>query len=217
MCGEVLGDRRRLDFTSALLLASRRGVEQSGSSLGSFRRVKVSTKLRGDISEEAAILQALKRGWGVLRPVGDRLPYDLVFDVKSALVKVQVKSAWFDASRGNYVVDNRRTKTNRRVMVHEVYTALDFDFALAYLRDLDVFYVFPVSVFISYASEVHLVEADRRQRKPRSAQYRDAWDLILHWAAQEETRARQPVKLGEAVGGVTPSQALRETRPLEKV
>jgi hypothetical protein len=147
----------------------------------------MSTKLKGDIAEQAAILQALKRGWGVLKPLGDRLAYDLVFDVAGTLVKVQIKSAWFDEQRGNYVVDNRRTKTNRRVMIRDTYEPSDFDFALAYIADLDLFYIFPVDVFIGYASEVHLVETDKRQRKPKSAQYRDAWDLILQWAAHKET------------------------------
>ncbi|MBF8261800.1 MAG: Protein of unknown function (DUF3257) [candidate division NC10 bacterium] len=192
-------------------------MEQSGSSLGSIRGISLSTKLKGDITEQAAILHALKRGWGVLKPIGDRLSYDLVFDVYGALVKVQVKTAWFDESRGNYVVDNRRTKTNRRVMVREVYTPSDFDFALAYLPDRDLFYVFPIEVFISYASEIHLVEVDKRQRKPRSAAFRDAWELIQQWAAQRETSVRQPVKFGEAVGGVTPSQALRAVKLTEKV
>ena len=192
-------------------------MEQSGSSLGSIRGISLSTKLKGDITEQAAILHALKRGWGALKPIGDRLSYDLVFDVYGALVKVQVKTAWFDESRGNYVVDNRRTKTNRRVMVREVYTPSDFDFALAYLPDRDLFYVFPIEVFISYASEIHLVEVDKRQRKPRSAAFRDAWELIQQWAAQRETSVRQPVKFGEAVGGVTPSQALRAVKPTEKV
>jgi len=168
----------------------------------------MDTKLKGDIAEQAAILHALKRGWGVLKPIGDRLPYDLVFDVDRTLVKVQVKSAWFDGSSGNYVVDNRRTKTNRRVMVREAYSALDFDFALAYVADLDLFYVFPADVFIGYGSEIHLVEADKRQRKPRSANYRDAWELILQWAAYRETCMRPPVEFGEASGGVIPSQAL---------
>ncbi len=76
------------------------------------------------------------------------------------------------------------------------------------LADRDLFYVFPVEVFIGYASEIHLVEADKRQRKPISAAYRDAWELISHWAAHRETRARTPVKFGEASGGVIPSQAL---------
>jgi hypothetical protein len=164
----------------------------------------MSTKLRGDIATQAAVLQALKRGWGVLIPIGDRLPYDLVFDVGMALAKVQVKYAWFDKQRGNYVVDNRRTKTNRRRMVRDTYDPSDFDFALAYLEELDLFYVFPVEVFISYASEIHLVEADKRQRKPRSANYRDAWHLILQWAVCGETRIRSPLKFGEASGNGNP-------------
>ena len=144
------------------------------------------------------------------------MPYDLVLDVDGALVKVQVKSSWFDGPSGNYVVDSRHTKTNRRVMVREAYKPSDFDFALAYLSDADVFYVFPAAVFIGYGSEIHLVEADKRQRRPRSAEYRDAWHLILRWAVREETCVRSPVKFGEAASGVTPSQAL-VVEPLEKV
>ena len=164
----------------------------------------MSTKLKGDLAEQAAILQALKYGWGVLKPIGDRLPYDLVFDVNGVLVKVQVKCAWFDEQRGNFVVDNRRTKTNRRRMIRSCYELSDFDFALAYLSDLDLFYVFPVDVFISYASEIHLVEAAKRQRKPRSGDYRNAWHLILAWAAYGETRMRLPLKFGEPFGNGNP-------------
>ncbi len=147
----------------------------------------MNTKQKGDIAEQAAVLQALKRGWGVLEPVGDHLPYDMVFDVAGILVKAQVKSAWFDEPSQNYVVDNRRTKTNRREMIRDEYDSADFDFALVYLPNLDLFYVFPVDVFISYGSEIHIVEADKRQRKPKSAEFRDAWNLILQWATQEET------------------------------
>jgi len=142
--------------------------------------LQMDTKLRGDIAEQAAILHALKRGWGVLKPVGDRLPYDLVFDVEGTLIKIQVKYAWFDEPSGNYVVDNRRTKTNRRIMVRDVYHLSDFDFALVYVENIDLFYVFPVDIFISYGSEIHIVEAEKRQRKPRSAEYRNAWELIIN-------------------------------------
>ena len=147
----------------------------------------MNTKHKGDITEQVAVLEALKRGWGVLHPVGDNLPYDLVFDVFGTLVKVQVKSAWFDEPSENYVVDNRRTKTNRRVMVRDEYEISDFDFALVYLPDKSLFYVFPVEVFISYGSEIHMVETEKRQRKPKSANFRNAWELILQWAANEET------------------------------
>ncbi len=149
----------------------------------------MGTKQKGDIAEQAAILQALKRGWGVLLPVGDRLPYDMAFDVDGCLVKIQVKTAWLDQKSGNYVMDTRRTKTNRRVMVRDNYEPTDFDFALVYLAELDLFYVLPVDVFLSYRSGISLVEAPKRQRKPRSAEYRDAWRLITDWAA---TRIKDP-------------------------
>jgi len=137
----------------------------------------MNTKHKGDIAEQAAILAALKRGWGVLHPVGDNQPYDLVFDVLGMLIKVRVKCAWFDEPSQNYVVDNRRTKTNRRVMIRDEYDESDFDFALVYLPDCDLFYIFPVEIFISYGSEIHMVEADKRQRKPKSANYRDRLEL----------------------------------------
>lgn len=172
----------------------------------------MNTKLKGDIAEQAAIFQALKHGWGVLKPIGDRLPYDLVFDIEGILVKIQVKSAWLDEPSGNYVVDNRRTKTNRREMVRELYSSTDFDFALAYLEQLDLFYVFPVAVFIGYGSEIHFVEADKRQRKPRSAEYRGSWSLILQWAAHREPCTLTPVNFGEAHSRDIPSQASEQSK-----
>jgi hypothetical protein len=138
----------------------------------------MDTKAKGDIAEQAASLHALRRGWAVLQPVGDRLPYDLVFDVSGSLVKIQVKHAWLDHKSENYIVSNRRMKTNRRKMLNKPYEASDFDFALAYVEPLDLFYVFPCDVFIGYGSQISLVEAPKRQRKPQSAEYRDAWDLI---------------------------------------
>lgn len=132
------------------------------------------------------MLHALRRGWGVLKPVGDRLAYDLVFDVCGVLIKIQVKYAWWDEPSGNYIVDNRRTKTNRRLMIRAGYEQSDFEFALAYIEQLELFYIFPVDIFIGYGSEIHLVEASKRQRKPRSTNYRDAWELILQWAIQKK-------------------------------
>ncbi len=143
----------------------------------------MDTKLKGDIAEQSVILFALKKGWGVSAPVGDRLPYDLVLDVNRKLIKVQVKSAWYDVAKQNYVVDNRRTKTNRRQMVRSAYETGDFDFAIVYIEDVEVFYVFPFEVFIQYGSEIHLVETGKRQRKPASSVYRNAWELIEQWAA----------------------------------
>ncbi len=158
----------------------------------------MNTKLKGDLAEQAVTLKALELGWEVLRPVGDRLPYDLVLDVNGTLVKVQVKAAYFESKSGNYVADTRRTKTNRRRMVRARYAAHDFDFALCYIDTLRVFYVFPVSVFVSYASGISMVEDEDRQRSARSRPHREAWHQIADWARRQETAGRSPVKFGEA-------------------
>jgi len=138
----------------------------------------MDTKLKADIAESAVITKLLKRGFRVLQPVGDRLAYDLGVDFRGRLLRIQVKSAWFNAKDNCYVVDGRRTKTNRRCMLRKHYCADDFDFAIIYLADLEVFYVMPVTVFSSYGSTVTLVESTKRQRKPKSADYRERWDLL---------------------------------------
>ncbi len=150
-----------------------RGVEQPGSSQGSM-----DTKLKADIAESAAVTELLKRGFNVLRPLGDRLPYDLAVDLQGKSIRIQVKSAWFNAKDKCYVVDARRTKTNRRRMLRKHYAKDDFDFAIIYIADLNVFYIMPVSVFSHYRSTITLVETDKRQRRPISAMYRERWDLL---------------------------------------
>jgi hypothetical protein len=114
----------------------------------------------------------------VLQPIGDRLAYDLAVDFQGRLLRIQVKSAWFSAKVKCYAVDARRTNTNRRRMLRKRYGKDDFDFAIIYLAGLNVFYVMPVNAFSGYKSTITFVEADKRQRKPMSAQYRERWDLL---------------------------------------
>jgi hypothetical protein len=148
-------------------------VEQPGSSQGSM-----DTKLKADIAESAVTTELLKRGFRVLLPVGDRLAYDLAVDLDGRLLRLQVKSAWFNHKAKCFVVDVRRTKTNRRRMLRQRYSADDFDFAIIYLAERNTFYVMPVNVFAKYGSTVTLVETDKRQRKPKSADYKERWDLL---------------------------------------
>ena len=95
-------------------------------------------------------------------------------------------------------------------MVRGAYQLEDFDFALVFIEEIDTFSVLRSEVFIGYGSEIHLVEADKRQRRPKSADFRDAWTLISQWAVQRETSVRTPHKFGEAAGGVIPSEALAD-------
>jgi len=146
----------------------------------------MDTKLKSDIAESAVVTELLKRGFRVLRPVGDRLAYDLAVDLERELIRIQVKSAWFDEKNDFYTVDVRRTKTNRRRMLRERYDANDFDLAIIYLAGLNRFYVMPVSVFTSYGSTITFVESGKRQRKPKSAQYREKWELLYHGLLRQQ-------------------------------
>ncbi len=138
----------------------------------------MDTKLKADIAESAVVTELLKRGFSVLQPVGDRLSYDLGVDLRGKFIRIQVKSAWFNESDKCYTVDARRTKTNRRRMLRQRYDKNDFDFAIIYITDLNVFYVMPVSEFSRYRSNITFIESDKRQRKPRSVNYRERWDLL---------------------------------------
>jgi len=111
----------------------------------------MDTKLKGDIAEIEVQLKALKLGWDVLIPLGDRLPYDLVIVINNKFIKIQVKSAWLSENKGVYLIDVRRTKTNRREMKRKKYSNEDFDFGIIFISDLNVFYVIPVNIFNSYA------------------------------------------------------------------
>jgi hypothetical protein len=135
------------------------------------------TKLKADIAEHAVIVRLLKLGYKVLKPIGDRLPYDLAVDADGRLIRVQVKCAW---KRGSvFIVDSRRTKTNRRHMLRSRYSRKDFDIAIIYVPELDICYIMPVSRFIAYRSEITLPgAAPRYKESPASSKYREAWKLI---------------------------------------
>jgi len=140
----------------------------------------MNTKQKGDIGETAVQLKAMKLGFGVLQPIGDRLPYDMVFDVNGKLLKIQVKTAWYNEKDDVYVVDVRRTKTNRRVMKREKYKNDDFEYAIVYIDELNRFYIFPSEIFNSYGGSISLVEnIELRQRIPKSQYYLEKWELIF--------------------------------------
>ncbi len=98
--------------------------------------------------------------------------------------------------------------------VRERYKESDFDFAILYIDELKIFYVMPADVFSTYKSGISLVENETRQRKPKSAEYRERWDLLSEWATQPATVERN---LSNSVKPemVIPSQVLSD--PLQAV
>jgi hypothetical protein len=51
----------------------------------------LDTNAKGNIAEAAIVLEAIKLGIHVLKPVGEHGRYDLIFDLERGLIRVQCK------------------------------------------------------------------------------------------------------------------------------
>lgn len=87
------------------------------------------TKHTGDISESLVTSMLLRRGYNVLRPIGDRLPYDLCIEQDGVFVRIQVKTAYFLAKGNRWYGNTRMAKTNRKT----------YSFAQCNTKDVEVF------------------------------------------------------------------------------
>ncbi|HVP42820.1 MAG TPA: group I intron-associated PD-(D/E)XK endonuclease [Terriglobales bacterium] len=129
-----------------------------------------STKRRGEWAEAAFVAKALGQGLRVSKPLGDSDPYDyVVFNIRHAMNRVQVKSAWARRMGRGYEVRSTNQKLDRR----------DFDFLVVALPEVDVWYVIPVDA-VHGKRNARLYPVERRRRKTRCdyEQYREAWHLL---------------------------------------
>jgi hypothetical protein len=167
----------------------------------------MDTKLIGDIAEITAILQALKRNLIVSKPVGDRAKYDLIFDNGTRLLKIQVKKAW-KGSKSSYKVLVKKSNTNRKEVKYTRYTETDFDFALLYIEDLDLFYIVPVLYFINNNWSYVM-----NPNNPLSLTYafKEAWNLLYRDGLEETLDLVSP-KFKEDSNELTLSETSKEGR-----
>ena len=105
----------------------------------------LTTDQKGSIAEAEIVCAAAKLGVGVTKPLTDGERYDLVFDLRPRLVRVQCK--W--ASRKGEVVIIRCYSSRRRGSgFHKrAYSREDVDFIAAYCADLDCCYLLAMDVF----------------------------------------------------------------------
>jgi hypothetical protein len=90
---------------------------------------------KGSIAETAIVHAAVKLGIGVLKPVSDGERYDLVFDLRPRLIRIQCKWA---VRRGEVViVRSYSCRRTRAGMLRQCYTADQIDAFAAYCQELD--------------------------------------------------------------------------------
>lgn len=133
----------------------------------------------GITSEYIVTTEALKRGYNVLHPVGGFLSYDLVLDVKSTLIKIQVKTAYLK-SKQSICCRAERNINNRYRNGSEKYENGDFDFAAVVYKDLPIYIIpfldFTQSTFFS----IQLNENGKNTR------FTNAWNLIEEFASKAQ-------------------------------
>lgn len=100
---------------------------------------------KGSIAEMAVAWTAVKRGIGVFKPLTDGERYDLIFDLRPTLARVQCK---WSVRRGEVVVINCRScRRGPDGFIHRRYSTEEVDLVAAYCADTERCYVVPPGLF----------------------------------------------------------------------
>jgi prevent-host-death family protein len=105
----------------------------------------LSTDQKGSIAEASIAAAAIRLGIGVYKPLSDGERYDLIFDVRSRLIRVQCKWA---TTRGEVVVVRCRScRRSADGLVRRAYSADEIDAFAAYCDEVRECYFLPIEQF----------------------------------------------------------------------
>jgi PD-(D/E)XK endonuclease len=105
----------------------------------------LTTNQKGAIAETAIAHRAIRLGIEVYRPVVEGGRYDLVFGLKSGLLRIQSK--WASRHGDVIVVECRSCRRNRDGFIRRRYTADEIDAFAAYCMDVDRCFILPIARF----------------------------------------------------------------------
>jgi hypothetical protein len=132
-------------------------------------------KERGEWVEALFTAAALRRGFKVLKPWGDSLPFDVALCFGNRIVRVQVKSTscrigtgYFCQFRPNYL--------------SQPYTLKQLDFFAAYVIPQETWYLIPARRLLGGVQNkvglmLHPMQPLKKNRY-RYESYREAWPLL---------------------------------------
>jgi PD-(D/E)XK endonuclease len=104
----------------------------------------MTTDQKGAIAESAVVHAAVKLGIGVSKPLTDGERYDLVFDLRPRLLRVQCK--WAMQCEDVVRVRCYSSRRSRERFLRRCYTSQEVDAIAAYCPDLNRCYFLPASV-----------------------------------------------------------------------
>ena len=142
----------------------------------------LTTNQKGAVAETAIAHEAIKLGIGVYKPYADER-YDLIFDLRPQLARVQCKWASRD---GDVIVarlySNRRGPTG---MIRRAYSPEDVDAFALYCPETDRCYFLEMAEF-----------AGRYQLFLRLGDTRNNQRAGVNWAKDHESAAKLEARLG---------------------
>jgi hypothetical protein len=143
----------------------------------------LTTDQKGAVAELAIAHAAAELGVGVFKPLADGERYDLIFDLRPQLVRVQCK--WASLVGDVLIVRCRRCRRTREGLLHRHYTADEIDAIAAYAGDLGRCFFFPFAFL-----------AGRTTLQLRVAPSRNNQQAGINWADDFELGARLTALLG---------------------
>ncbi len=143
----------------------------------------LTTDQKGAVAELAIAHAAAELRIGVFKPLTDGERYDLIFDLRPELVRVQCK--WASRHGDIVVVRCRSCRRAREGLVHRGYTPDEVDAIAAYCPELDRCYFVPLERFEGKSAlQLRLVAARNNQQ------------LGINWAEDFALEARLKALLG---------------------
>jgi prevent-host-death family protein len=130
---------------------------------------------KGNVAEAAIAAAAIKLGVDVIKPLVEHTRYDLIFDLRPRLLRVQCK--WAPLKDDVIVVRlvSSRYTSGGDQQIRTTYSADEVDAVAVYCQDLDCCYLLPVSLFDGM-----------RGLSLRVAAARNGQRASLHWARDHE-------------------------------
>lgn len=137
---------------------------------------RIDPKAKGSIAESYVCARLTELGFNVWLPYMNNDKVDLAVFINQHFVRIQVKSATFDAERERFRV---MLTTRDREGKHIVYRKEDVDFFIVKCEGIPAFYIIPVDIGILHPSLNLYPQRDRVFLKSFDAeQYKDAFQLI---------------------------------------
>jgi hypothetical protein len=155
--------------------------------------VELTTDQKGSIAEAEIAAAAIRLGIGVLKPLTDGERYDLVFDLRPQLLRVQCK--WARRHGDVIIVRCYSARRNRDGLLRRLYSSDEIDAVAAYCPDVDRCYLLPLELALRAAPQLRLAPTRNNQR------------LRVNWANDYEFAATIPrlgavAQLGERSDGI---------------